>query len=323
MSMPSFARGNAVDLDIYIYDYEGGSLVDPDGYAGGTEPTVKIYDQDGTLVHQETDNSNITRISTGHYRFQNYTIPVGATLGQNWRIVWAFNVNGNLLPAASRTEHFEVAAAGGVSFQPAYSDDDSTADLVEGLSASDIKQEWKNWANWVIDLECGHDFHSHSATEYHDIVDDQCRILLDHYPVLSVSSLQDNANGLGNADPVTITSDDYYLDADSGILTLVSDEQTEFTKGTANVAISYSYGYTSVPSEVQTMANLLVAFRGQIWLLEKDGSVPFGVERIQIGDFAQTFGDDLGPLQSKFGGEIADIKRHMKLLTRMYGKKVI
>ena len=34
MAMLSFARGNAVDLDIYIYDQEGGTLTDPDGYAG-------------------------------------------------------------------------------------------------------------------------------------------------------------------------------------------------------------------------------------------------------------------------------------------------
>lgn len=323
MAMPSFARGSAVDLDIYIYDQEGGTLTDPDGYAGGTEPTLKIYDQDGTLVHDETVSSNITRLAAGRFRFTGYTIPTDADLGQNWRIVWYFRINGVLIPVVDRREFFEVRTAGAAAMTAPYNDNDDAAALAHGLNSSDIEDVWRDWANWIIELECGHDFYSHTDAEYQDIDDDQSAIILEHYPVITITTVQDNVNGLGDADPTTITSGHYNIQTDCGILTLVSDTYSVFTKGVQNALVTYTYGWTNVPSDVVMMANLLVAWRGQLWLLEKDGETPFGAERIQIGDFAQTFGEGFGPLQEKFAGIVGDINNQMMLLKRKYGKKVI
>jgi len=324
MAMPSFARGNPVDLDIFIYDQEGGTLTDPDGYAGGTEPTLKIYDQDGDLVHDETDPTNITRTAQGRFRFTGYTILTDADIGQNWRIVWYFTINGNLLPVSSRTEFFEVRVAGAASMSAPYNDNDDTAAMVEGLSASEIEEAWRDWANWIIDMECGHDFYAHSdVTEYYDIDSDQVAIILEHYPIITVTTVQDNVNGLGDANPTTITSDHRNIQTDSGILTLISDTYSIFTKGVQNVSVVYTYGWLNVPSAVAMMANMLVAWRGQVWLLEKDESAIFGTQRIQIGDFAQTFGQTFGPIGEKFAGKVADINNRRLLLKRLYGKKVI
>lgn len=323
MAMLSFARGNPVDLDIFIYDQEGGTLTDPDGYAGGTEPTLKIYDQDGDLVHDETDPTNIARTSAGRFRFTGYTIPTGADVGQNWRIVWYFRINGNLLPVSSRTEYFEVRVAGAAAMTAPYNDNDDTAAMVEGLNASDIKDAWRDWANWIINMECGKDFYSHDVTEYHDISEDQAVILLEHYPIITVTTVQDNVNGLGNANPTTITSAHYNIQMDCGILTLISDTYSVYTKGIQNVSVAYTYGWLNVPSEVATMANMLIAWRGQVWLLEKDDKAPFGAQMIQIGDFTQTFGQTFGPVGEKFAGRVSDINNQMMLLKRLLGKKVI
>jgi len=318
--MLSFALGEVVNLDIYIYDREGGSLVDPDGYAGSTEPSLKIYNQSGSLVKEETDNTNVTRLSVGHYRYTSYTIPAGETIGSNWRIVWYFNINGNLLTASLRTEYFEVVAAGAVSYSAPYDAKDEVVELVEGLTESDIQGTWRDWAKVCIDLECGHDFYSHdSDTEYYDIVDSQSVLLLRNYPVLALTQLRDNVNGIYTQTPTTI-DDDYHLESEAGIITLLGGTQSYFTTGKANADVEYTYGYSSTPVEVRMLANMLVAFRAQIYLLEKNGESIFGLQSLQIADYRETFGQDLGPIKAKL---VDDIKRMMLLVKRKYGKKFV
>jgi len=322
--MLTFAQGNAVNLDIYIYVSEGGALVDPDGYAGGTEPTLKIYDQGGTLVHEETDNSNITRLAEGHYQFTGYTLPVDATVGSNWRIVWYFEVNGNLIAATARTEYFEVTTGGAAAYTNPYDSKAEVVELVEGVTVDDIKETWRDWAKTIIDQECQHDFYANDAgTEVHDIDrDDQDTVILRHWPVLSVTRLRDCINGVTSSTPTTISSDHYHVYTADGRIRLVSDTYSYFTKGPVNVDVQYTYGYTEVPSDVRMLANMLVAFRAQVWLLEEEqASVSaLGVKSIVMADYEATFGQDLKMVESKFGDKVTGgVQRMMKLVVQKYG----
>ena len=320
--MQTFAQGSAVNLDIYIYVTEGGTLVDPDGYAGGTEPTLKIYDQGGTLVHEETDNSNITRLSEGHFQFTGYTILVDATIGSNWRIVWYFLVRGNLISATIRTEYFEVTTGGAAAYSNPYDSKSEVVEFVEGVTVDDIKEGWRDWAKTIIDQECQHDFYAHDAgTEVHDINrDDQDTVILRHWPTITVTRLRDGVNGVTSSTPTTISSDHYHVYRDAR-LSLVSASYSCFTKGRVNVDVQYTYGYTEVPSDVRMLANFLVAFRAQVWLLEKEAEEKgaFGARKIVMADYEETFGQDLRIIESKFGDKVTGgATRMMALVKRDY-----
>lgn len=325
--MPTFALGSAVNLDIYIYVSPGGADADPDGYADGTEPTLKIYDHDGTLVHEETDNSNIARLSEGHFRFTGYTIPVTAPTGSNWRIVWYFRINGNLISVATRTEYFTVTVGGAAAYSNPYDIKAAVVELVEGITVDDIKETMRDWAKTIIDQECGHDFYAHDAgTELHDIErDDMTTLILRHWPVISVARLRDSVNGVVSSASTTIGSDHYHIYGD-GRIRLVSATYTYFTEGDVNVDVQYTYGYTEVPSEVRMLANFLVAFRMQIWLLETEQAAvgSFGTKKIVMGDYEETFGQDLRMIESKFGDNVTGgAKRMMQKVKDKYGYGVV
>lgn len=321
--MPTFALGDAVDLDIYIYVSPGGADADPDGYAGGTEPALKIYDHGGALVHEETNNSNIVRLSLGHFQFTGYTIPVTAPAGSNWRIVWYFRINGTLLLVAVRTEYFEVTAGDAAAYAAPYDSKAEVVELVEGITVGDIKETFRDWAKTIIDQECGHDFYAHDAgTELHDIErDDMTTLIPRHWPVISVTRLRDSVNGVVSSASATIGSDHYHV-YDDGRIRLVSATYTYFTEGDVNVDVQYTYGYTEVPSEVRMLADFLVAFRMQIWLLEQeqDSKGVFGARKIVMADYEETFGQDLRMIESKFGDSITGgAKRMMQKVKDKYG----
>ena len=101
-----FVQGGSATLDIWIYEYEGGPLKDPDGYPA-TEPKANVYDPFGTLTY----SGLATRLAQGHYEYT-FGIPLTAEVSPGWRIVWDFTINGGTLPVEQRTEYFEVLSAG-------------------------------------------------------------------------------------------------------------------------------------------------------------------------------------------------------------------
>jgi hypothetical protein len=102
--LQTFAQGEAVNLDIYVYDYPGGTLTDVDGYPP-TPPTVAVYDKWGTKVNEGLAE----RLSVGIYQYT-YLLSTTAAKGV-WKYVWSFAVGGVGLPEADRTEEFKVEDA--------------------------------------------------------------------------------------------------------------------------------------------------------------------------------------------------------------------
>ena len=100
-----FAQATTVTLDIFIYEYYGGPLKDPDGYPA-TEPTTQVRDPSGALMA----SGLATRISAGRYEYS-YALPTTAAIGSGWSFRWLFAVGGVTMPVEQRTEYFDVVSA--------------------------------------------------------------------------------------------------------------------------------------------------------------------------------------------------------------------
>ena len=111
----------------------------------------------------------------------------------------------------------------------------------------------------------GRKFEAGDHVEYHDIAEPGVGTLqVRNPPIISVTTLTDDAQATDGGD--TITSSDYVLDSEAGLLTLDQDE-TYFTRGVQAAYISYRGGYE--PDEIRDerpelwMAVMLTA--GVIW----------------------------------------------------------
>lgn len=104
-----------------------------------------------------------------------------------------------------------------------------------------------------------------TPTSYTDFLDGGGQtVVLNHYPVVSVSSvLEYDSTGTGTAltsEPLggTYDGNGYILDADIGVLRrMTSGSQAWFLTGTANIAVTYIAGRSTVPAGVR-LATLLI-----------------------------------------------------------------
>ena len=128
------------------------------------------------------------------------------------------------------------------------------------VETSDIQDFYLDMADDVLKGELNRDFDEHEDVVERQNIDvaNTDWIQLDHYPVLSILYIKDNAK---NADPTTIAAIDYDADLDAGIITLLSDSTTitNFTYGKRTVEVKYNYGYETVPADIVRYASALVA----------------------------------------------------------------
>lgn len=137
-----------------------------------------------------------------------------------------------------------------------------------------------------LEMLCGRKFTSaNSITEYlsikeKDIVNNsQTTIQLNHYPIQSISVFQ-QLDSAGTATSTyaaltsiqiaagTVNTADYWLQTQNDPLTnqvipngKISLVSQSFPRGTNNVKVTYTYGYTTVPVPVRDLANCLAAIR--------------------------------------------------------------
>lgn len=93
-------QGSSITLDVYFYEYDGGSLTDPDSI-----PTYKIYDPNDTLKA----SGNGIKDAVGSYH-ATYTLAADATISTEWRIEWTAEINS--VPVPDAIEYFRVVAVG-------------------------------------------------------------------------------------------------------------------------------------------------------------------------------------------------------------------
>lgn len=111
-------------------------------------------------------------------------------------------------------------------------------------------------AQKLLEKYCGRKFDSATYTEFYD-GDGTDELLLNQYPIVSVTSLHDD---LGRTfDSLTlISTSDYVIYKERGKIKLTSSEPSQsgrvFARGAQNVKVIYVAGYDPVPEDLQDAA---------------------------------------------------------------------
>jgi len=115
------AQGSTVTLDIFLYSYVNGPLVNADSI-----PTYIIKNPAGTTVYSGTS----TNVSVGYYT-ATYAVPVGATIATDWSIVWNILLSGVLVTGT--TENFIVIAPNAISWGTTISINDQWLNQIKAI----------------------------------------------------------------------------------------------------------------------------------------------------------------------------------------------
>jgi len=129
-------------------------------------------------------------------------------------------------------------------------------------------------AEGYVDAYCGRDFNQNTVTETYD-GNDKNYLFLKHYPVLSVSSVKVSGTAINNSD---------YIWKSSGLIKLKGD--AKFPKGVGNIEVTYTYGYSSVPTAIDDVTARIAARILQIMVQNKMGILVRVDEfKVQIADY--------------------------------------
>ena len=132
--------------------------------------------------------------------------------------------------------------------------------LLRNVTECQIEQTWIDWATSEIDNYTGTVFGQElEVPEFYDIEKEvQDSVILEHYPVISVTYVKNDGE--------TVAETDYILYKEDGIVALKTDtvlgalfDVPYFTKGRQMVEVKYKYGYTDVPQEIQMVCALFTA----------------------------------------------------------------
>jgi hypothetical protein len=145
--------------------------------------------------------------------------------------------------------------------------------------------------------------------EYVDY-DGSGRIRLKNYPVVSIESLEYEANGLGATSAAwssmtegRISSTDYIIFKDEGIVMLhPSATGKQIPYGHQNVRVTYTYGHTTTPRNIRRLTTLLVAKRYILTVANKSASVEGGsvsVGSIRVSDPTNYVLSHLGRIETE------------------------
>lgn len=184
------------------------------------------------------------------------------------------------------------------------------------LTSDAIVQATIQEAEIEIETITGRKFTSgNSITEYHSIKDKdildkyQTSIQLNHFPIQSISVLKKldiNNTAIETYDTLsaaeitagTFDSDDYWLEIQNDPLTnsvspngKVTLKTDSFPKGTNNVIVTYTYGYSAVPVAIRDLANCLAGIRCWIRFIggsyNRLNSYSVPQQNVSKGDFYQ------------------------------------
>lgn len=145
---------------------------------------------------------------------------------------------------------------------------------------------------------CGRTLGSTDHDEYYTIGTDQQVIVLRHAPITAVTQVDEDAR---DDSPTTLTSSQYYYDADAGLL--IRDD-AYWTAGIEAVRVQYTAGYTSstVPEGLKQALLQLVA-----WLMEMRGNV--GVTQESIDGYNVTYAAMHGPVPKDIAAMLNPYRR--------------
>ncbi len=182
----------------------------------------------------------------------------------------------------------------------------SKAASLAGVEVAYITAELIEWVDAWIDTYFGRDFESHEIStndpEIHDIIDydtqSTIRLTAKNFPIQTVTRLRDNIN---STSPATINALNYRIDKEAGIVILYYNNTSaasgitqiaSFTTGIAAVDLCYTYGFATVPNEVEALANYIAAKIAHANYVQAQ-LTPGEVSEVQIGNYSETTSYDM------------------------------
>lgn len=170
-----------------------------------------------------------------------------------------------------------------------------------GLGANDVTSAHTSLADRLVDSlmnrinDSGDGFSVQSVTdEVYDIpIDGTRKLLLRKHPMTTLTSVKVDYQ---TNNPTTLDSSNYLQE--DGILRLVTPPVntasiswvSSFPRGVGSVAVSYSWGYSSVPSLIVQLANIIAGKLAKEADIETNRPAS-GVSSVRIGDFEEKYGD--------------------------------
>jgi len=179
-----------------------------------------------------------------------------------------------------------------------YGDVDKIAVLCN-LDATDVTEEIQETINAYIDAEVNiYGFNQNTRTEKQNVKrTDLETIILERSPVIGVEYVKHFVN---TDNPVTLGSNDYDVDLDTGIIQLRNSRERTiedrivgapmfFSAGVNAIEVKYTHGYETVPDDVRRFANTfgarLVRELTRVNSDERDGNL----KSVKIGDFSESY----------------------------------
>jgi hypothetical protein len=250
--------GDQVDLEVYVYNDAG--------VLSSATVVLTVTLPDGT-----TSTPSVSTPSTGRYT-ASYTPAVAGTFYVKWAATAVGGVSGE---DTVYEDSFTVSAASNafISLDEAKSflNITDTADDDELLA-------YLEWACTLAERIADTDFSRKTVTsEKHSVLRCTSSIVLDHRPVLSVTSLSESGTAL--------SASDYTVDNRWGVVyrQAGSYQDTEWVQGRNNVTITYVTGWSIIPPEVRQATLQILE---HLWENQRGGSPLAGGFR-DVSEFPQ------------------------------------
>lgn len=274
--MQVYERGQIINLYanfLTIDGQEAGTVENP-------KITIKHVDSNGVLVTDVTEVPMFFAVETLYY-FK-WPIPSDADLGE-YVVEYEATIDGEY---AEANEVIQIAEDTTDDICGDYTTADNVAAYL-GVEATDIEDIWITWATRYIELYTCQKFCAATTTEKYDIDMPNEEILqLDHYPVLEVIELKDDGEVVPLTDYLVYKEEGYIKFADEFTGTELNLLQPgPFTYGRQRVEVTYRYGRTEIPKEIEWAATVLAASIATTSLKNK-GTISSGeVIEEEIGEY--------------------------------------
>lgn len=272
--MEQYEAGKTVTLYVNFLTLENKeaiSIVDP-------KVTIRHIDSGNTLVVDV--NEAILTLSVETMYFYKWVIPTTADLGE-YTIEYQAIVDGEYAEANETVQ--VIGTTSGEVCTEVYTTAAKVAEYL-GVDETDISTVWLEWASRYIDTYTCQKFCTITVTEKYDILKSgQDYLFLDNEPVIEVIEVKD--------DGTIVDPADYLVYQDESMIQFQDDFQFSilqvgaFSKGRQKAEVTYKYGYTSTPKEIEWAATVITAAIGLTSLTEA-GIITIGdVVEEEIGEY--------------------------------------
>lgn len=231
-----------------IENKEGVSIVDP-------KITIRHVDSGGTTIVDVNEQPMSLAVETLYY-FK-WVIPNTADLGF-YTVEYEATIDGEY---AEANESFEVTEFEGDEIcEEFYTTKEKVAAYL-GVTSDKIEDDWLEWTSRYIETYTCQKFCPATTTEKYDIERlRESTLILDNYPILELQEVKNDGTIMPLND-IAVYEDEGVLKIKDSFITSSSKilESGFFARGIQTVIVTYKYGYSSVPKEIEWAATVLAS----------------------------------------------------------------